>query len=222
MSRPELSLATEYTIQENKPNYITLLTEDSIANWFGIHWSFCIDQGSTLVHTLFPSNEALNCREEWSCVGCEESGCCVDSWAGAEPLSPSLLSWLCLIREPIIAWPSPAQSEPQWSPIRAVFIVISCYQGAQSPGLSGWNVVRRCSQSEASMSQDWPMRGRVIWPECSVVMPPIIALISRNAQSKSGSPQSLRSDRNMTQISAFGKHQLQIKKHHQSVPGINS
>ena len=37
MSRPELSLATEYTIQENKPNFITLLTEDSIANCFGIH-----------------------------------------------------------------------------------------------------------------------------------------------------------------------------------------
>ena len=28
MSRPELSLATEYTIQANKPNFITLLTKD--------------------------------------------------------------------------------------------------------------------------------------------------------------------------------------------------
>ena len=221
MSRPELSLATEYTIQENKPNYITLLTEDSIANCFGIHWSLYWPRQHFSPHPV-PiqwSIELLGgvklCRLWGVWLLCWQLSRC-----GA--FIPSLLSWLCLIREPIIAWPSPAQSEPQWSHIRAVFIVISCYQGAQSPGLSGWNVVRRCSQSEASISQDWPMRGRVIWPECCVVMPPIIALISRNAQSKSGSPESLRSDRNMTQISAFGKHQLQIKKHHQSVPGINS
>ena len=36
MSRPELSLATEYTIQANKPNFITLLTKDSIAKCLGV------------------------------------------------------------------------------------------------------------------------------------------------------------------------------------------
>lgn len=164
-----------------------------------------------------------------------ESSCCVDSWVPVRTLYPrSLLSWLCLIREPIKPRPSPAQSEPVipgvsiWCP---VYQWLSLYwyrviRSAQSQGLSGWNFVRECSQSEFSISEHWPIRGHVVWPECSVVMPPNYCPDIEECSIKERLPWVpevwQKHDTSMTQISAFGKHQLQIKKHHQSLPDINS
>ena len=106
-----------------------------------------------------------------------ESGCCVDSWVPVRTLYPhSLLSWLCLIREPIKPGPSPAQSVPVipgvsiWCPVSLYWYRV--IRSAQYQGLSGGNLVRECSQSEFSISEQWPIRGHVVWPECSVVMPP--------------------------------------------------
>ena len=140
----------------------------------------------------------------------------------------SLLSWLCLIRENIKPGPSPAQSVipgvPIWCPVSLYWYRV--IRSAQYQGLSGWNVVRECSQSEFSISEQWPIRGHVVWPECSVVMPPNYCPDIEECSIKERLPWVpqvwQKHDTSMTQISAFGKHQLQIKKHHQSLPDINS
>ena len=107
-----------------------------------------------------------------------------------------------------------------------IFILISCYQAAQSRGLSGWNLVRKCGQSEASVTDHWPVRGplrcgrnAVSW--CPQLLPQYRGMLNQRAASLS--PWGLTGTWHIhdTNIS-IRKHQLQIKKHHHSLSGINS